>query len=96
MKRFPPACVSVLERPRLNPSVSEPAEFMSQRKQRNIEILCENRGPGVLYCQRFLKDRTVCCGGTVGGMHGSSGSDSLKKTESGSEEQVELRSFRMT
>lgn len=36
---FPPACVSVLERIRLNSSVSEPAEFMSQRKQKNRDPL---------------------------------------------------------
>lgn len=33
----PPACVSVLERPRLNSSVSEPAEVMSQKKQKDVE-----------------------------------------------------------
>lgn len=88
----------MLERARLNSSVSEPAEFMRLRKQKGVERSSMNihGGPGVLYSQRFLKDRTVCCGGTVGGMQGSSGADSLKKTESGSEEQVELRSFRMT
>lgn len=33
---FPPACISVLEKPRLT-SVSEPAEFTSQRKQKDAE-----------------------------------------------------------